>query len=966
MPHYDVYHNSAFGCSVALSKSFAIVGAYYDVSLYPCANGNGSVYIFPIDGTGVPSLDEFIRIDSGCYPLQPSFGFSVSIFDASYSETVLVGAPTYYQYGLEDVTRTGSAHIFWRHEGGENNWGEQAILLAEDGDYRDYFGLSVSISGENAIVGAPGDDDSGNASGSAYIFSRNNGGAFNWGEVAKLTASDGAERDYFGWSVSISGETVIVGAKGDDDNGDASGSAYIFSQNHGGINNWGQVAKLTANDGTERDFFGQAVSIGPIPFESLEGEQYRNGEIAIIGAYCDDDNGANSGSAYVFSRNNGGVDNWGEVAKLTASDGAAGDYFGNSVSFSDGTATIGTNNFDGSVYIYEVGEFFNSSLDFDGADDIVDCGNDASLDLTNAFTIESWLYYSGGEVYPRIIDKAPSYVFYIKASNQRFRFGGTSGGITTQVAFDDYVIPLNTWIHAALTYEDNAEHMMNLYINGTLVSTNSTFSGSLDTNTEPMTIGNRPDTNLGFDGMLDELRIWNDVRTATEIQENMNTEIDANDEANLIAYYNFNRLNGDILNDFKNNNDGTLTNMNTTEDWVVSGAFTTWTGSFDTDWDTNVNWTNGVPDGSPTSNAGIPDVNNDPVLSANQSVNHLVVGSGSGIDPGSNILSVGGNLHDFAGVFSSGTFNCDGETPQVICGDAEFNNLTINNSSGVTLGSPISVSGQLTLTDGHIQTDASNILTLGPSATVSGGSDASYVRGPLERQTSSTGSYDFPVGQNPYRPVTLRPSTDAAATFKVQYFAEGYGTYNLEASDLYSVSTTEYWDITQTSGDQGLDSLKLAWGGTGPGYDVEHLTLAHWSGNEWQEAGRIDWNGDFASDGCAIVDPPSLSPWTFGGSNSDQLGIDDSLIPDRYFLDLPYPNPFNASLKIPYELPKKSHTTIDIYDLQGRNAATLLSKEMNAGYHSITWNANSFSSGIYIVVFTSEDYHLSRKIILLK
>jgi hypothetical protein len=105
---------------------------------------------------------------------------------------------------------------------------ENKKLLAGDGTFDDYFGVSVSISGDTAIVGAFFDQDNGVNSGSAYIFSRDEGGADNWGEVEKLTASDGALNAFFGNSVSISGDTAIVGAHADDDNGRFSGSAYIF------------------------------------------------------------------------------------------------------------------------------------------------------------------------------------------------------------------------------------------------------------------------------------------------------------------------------------------------------------------------------------------------------------------------------------------------------------------------------------------------------------------------------------------------------------------------------------------------------------------------------------------------------------------------------------------------------------------------------------------------------------------
>jgi len=233
---------------------------------------------------------------------------------------------------------------------------ERKKLLADDGAAGDHFGLSVSISGDTATVGAYGDDDNGDDSGSAYIFSRNQGGADNWGQVKKLTAGDGAAGDTFGLSVSISGDTATVGAYGDDG---YSGSAYIFSRDQGGAVNWGQVQKLTAGDGAAGDYFGRSVSI--------------SGDTAIVGAYGDDDNGDRSGSAYSFSRDQGGTDNWGEVKKLTAGDGAAYDNFGYSVSISGDTAIVGAlwdgDNGDasGSAYIFSVPAFGDElAVDFGG------------------------------------------------------------------------------------------------------------------------------------------------------------------------------------------------------------------------------------------------------------------------------------------------------------------------------------------------------------------------------------------------------------------------------------------------------------------------------------------------------------------------------------------------------------------------------------------------------------------------
>jgi len=137
---------------------------------------------------------------------------------------------------------------------------EVAKLTASDAAADDLFGRSVSISGDTAIVGAVFDDDACPTdpdcnSGSAYVFVKN--GA-TWTRTAKLTASDAAADDFFGDSVSISGDTAIVGAPRDDDAGSFSGSAYVFVKNGA---TWTQQAKLTASDAAVNDFFGFSVSI---------------------------------------------------------------------------------------------------------------------------------------------------------------------------------------------------------------------------------------------------------------------------------------------------------------------------------------------------------------------------------------------------------------------------------------------------------------------------------------------------------------------------------------------------------------------------------------------------------------------------------------------------------------------------------------------------------------------------------
>ena len=132
---------------------------------------------------------------------------------------------------------------------------QQAKLTASDANSYDLFGNSVGIHGDYCIVGAYGNDDSSKTSGSAYIFTRS---GTTWSQQTKLLANDAAQSDWFGYSVGIHGDYCIVGAYGDDDGGTNSGGAYIFVRNG---TSWSQQAKLTASDAAAYDYFGWSVGI---------------------------------------------------------------------------------------------------------------------------------------------------------------------------------------------------------------------------------------------------------------------------------------------------------------------------------------------------------------------------------------------------------------------------------------------------------------------------------------------------------------------------------------------------------------------------------------------------------------------------------------------------------------------------------------------------------------------------------
>jgi outer membrane protein assembly factor BamB len=291
-----------FGIAVAISGTTAIVGSWQDDA---GGTNSGSAYLFDT-ATG----DQLFKLTASDGAAGDEFGRSVAVSGT----TAIVGANG-------DGSFTGSAYLFNTQTGLQI-----AKLTASDAAVNDRFGYAVAISGTTAIVGALGTDDNGSSSGSAYLFDTVTGN-----QLAKLTASDAAGGDFFGWSVAISGSAAIIGAWGDDDSGSNSGSAYIFDTITGN-----QIAKLTASDAAAGDAFGFSVAI--------------SGSMAIVGAWVNDD----TGSAYLFDTATGN-----QVAKLTASDASFGDFFGYAVGFSGSTAIVGAygnqdaGEFSGSAYLFD-------------------------------------------------------------------------------------------------------------------------------------------------------------------------------------------------------------------------------------------------------------------------------------------------------------------------------------------------------------------------------------------------------------------------------------------------------------------------------------------------------------------------------------------------------------------------------------------------------------------------------------
>jgi hypothetical protein len=297
LPEYD-----AFGLAVAMDGDVAVIGDVIDAD-----NGvnAGAAFVHRFDGSAWVREQKLLADDGAPADL---FGGSVAVSD----DTIVIGA----RYDDDNGNYSGSAYVFW-FDG--SAWSQQQKLLPDDGDANDYFGISVGVSGDTAVVGAWYDEgDYGVTAGSAYVFKREGS---TWVQQQKLVPDDPSVSAKFGGSVAIDGDLAVIGAYFDDDLGGFSGSAYVFRSQGP---RWVFEQKLLAADGGPMDQFGRPVAL--------------SGEVVVVGAPEHGHLGPLSGAAYVF-RYNGLA--WEQEQELLAPDGTDFDEFGRALGVSGDMAVVG-------------------------------------------------------------------------------------------------------------------------------------------------------------------------------------------------------------------------------------------------------------------------------------------------------------------------------------------------------------------------------------------------------------------------------------------------------------------------------------------------------------------------------------------------------------------------------------------------------------------------------------------------
>jgi len=329
-------------------------------------------------------------------------------------------------------------------------WLEQKVT-ASDGTANSYFGSAAALNGSVALIGADGDNS---FQGAAYLFAKSNG---NWSEGQKLTASDGLPGDEFGYRVALTDNTLLVGAFTATVGGVVSqGAAYVFTESNG---TWSESQKLTASDGGLFDNFGASVAL--------------DGGTLVVGA-----NGATvggnpaQGAVYVFTESNG---TWSQTQKLTASDGAANDSFGESVALEGSTALIGAYNatinghtWQGAAYIFTesngswsegqkltasdgtAGANFGNALTLEGSTALI--GADASTVGGNTYQGKAYLFTESGGNW----SQSATFIASDGAVDDYFGAALAWDGATALISTPHPTIGGNTWQGAAYFYEQSA------------------------------------------------------------------------------------------------------------------------------------------------------------------------------------------------------------------------------------------------------------------------------------------------------------------------------------------------------------------------------------------------------------------------------------------------------------------------------------------------------------------------------
>ena len=326
-----------FGNSISIENSTMVVGAWskgvsFEGTFYPSA---GKVYVYEEDEGGIENWGEVIDIQSPVPTQSEYFGFCVDIGE----NVIAVGA-----YGKDDVvTNSGIVYLYGRDIGGAGNWGLIKSIKPETAGFNYNFGTWVEVSDSYLAVSSPNE----NGEGKVFIYYKNEGGVDNWGLKKTLSSPNPGTNFYYGDETSLDGDRILVGALKDfNTNFFDTGRSYVYAKDEGGIDNWGLIKTFEPSELSSQQEYGVSVDL--------------NGDYLIIAAEEDDEAAPNAGAAYIYRRNEGGIDNWGLVEKVFDCEATGNDDFGTAVAINGNQAIIGADDHNavgdnsGAAYFYNL------------------------------------------------------------------------------------------------------------------------------------------------------------------------------------------------------------------------------------------------------------------------------------------------------------------------------------------------------------------------------------------------------------------------------------------------------------------------------------------------------------------------------------------------------------------------------------------------------------------------------------
>ena len=625
-------------------------------------------------------------------------------------------------------------------------------------------------------------------------------------------------------------------------------------------------------------------------------------------------------------------------------------------------------------------------LDFDGSNDYVIISDHESLDLTTNLTIEAWIYANTLGAYEGIVSK-----YHVSAANgYTFRLSGAGGGLDFDGVYtENNLISTNTWYHVAAV--KNSESY-DIYINGQPQSLSGS-SHTIAANDNNVSVGvDYLAAPRYFDGLIDEVRIWNTARTAAQIRENMCKTLTGN-ESGLVAYYTFDNTSGTTLQDLSGNeHDGALTNMDGSTDWITSTAFNTWLNTSSSDWSTAANWSSGSTPAS-TDNVGIYSYSSgsNVSLGGSPTVNNLLFGGSSTMTLASGV-TVNGNL------ILESNLDLNGQT--ITLGS----DATLVEDGGLFSGS----SGSITTTRSLSDISSENVAGLGAEITTSA----------IMGSTTITRSHSAPGNQAIERKYYINPSTNTGlnaslvfhydntelngqteSTLKLFKSSDGSNWAEQSASTINTSDNTisltgidafSYWTAAPAGSDASLpveltgfklecrsNGVMLSWKTESEtenlGFIIQRKIVGaiHESPSVWSEIASYTSNQSLTGQGntsqatdyfytdaqvqLGATYQYRLGDVDYSGNitwhNAEEITVEasDVQVATEFGLQKVYPNPFNPSITLAYTLTNADQTTLSVYNLRGQLVETLVSTFQLAGTYNYNWTPQNLSAGVYII-----------------